>query len=120
VRASRSRVGGHQGCSLTTSWLQRSGERHPVIVGSSGWASQGAWSGGNGGDEPAAASHNLDRREAVSVGSTGAPVTNRGFTFSTRNYSRPARVGIAPIKGILGREVVSSNRRAVDRSWRVR
>lgn len=45
---------------------------------------------------------------------------NRGFTFSTRNYSRPARVGIAPIKDILGREVVSSNRRAVDRSWRVR
>jgi hypothetical protein len=54
------------------------------------------------------------------VGSTGAPVTNRGFTFSTRNYSRPARVGIAPIEDILGREVVSSNRRAVDRSWQVR
>lgn len=41
VRASRSRVGGHQGCSLTTSWLQRSSERHPVLVGSSGWTSQG-------------------------------------------------------------------------------
>lgn len=72
VRASRSGVGGHQGCSLTTSWLQRSGERHPVFVGSSGWASRGAWSGGNGGGESAAASHNLDRREAVSVGGTGA------------------------------------------------
>lgn len=81
MRASRSGVGGHQGCSLTTSWLQRSGERHPVIVGSSGWASQGARSGGNGGDQSAAASHNLDRREAVSVGSTGAPVTKPGIHF---------------------------------------
>jgi hypothetical protein len=41
VRASRSRVGGHQGCSLTTSWLQRLSERHPVLVGSSARAPQG-------------------------------------------------------------------------------
>lgn len=45
---------------------------------------------------------------------------DRGFTFSTRNYSRPARVGIAPIEDILGSEVVSSNRRAANRSWHVR
>ena len=42
VRASCSRVGGHQGCSLITSRLQRSGERYPVLVGSSVRASQGA------------------------------------------------------------------------------
>jgi hypothetical protein len=45
---------------------------------------------------------------------------DRGFTFSPRSYSRPERVGIAPIEDILGREVVSSNRRASNRSWQVR
>jgi len=50
----------------------------------------------------------------------GAPATRRGFNFSTRSDSQPERVGIDPIEDILGREVVSSNRRAVNRSWRVR
>lgn len=71
MKASRSGVGGHQGCSLTTSWLQRSGERHPVFVGSSGWASQDAWSGGNGEGEPAAASHHLDQAGGCKRGQHG-------------------------------------------------
>lgn len=54
------------------------------------------------------------------AGSTGAPATRRGFNFSTRSDSQPERVGIKPIEDILDREVVSSNRRAVNRSWRVR
>jgi len=54
------------------------------------------------------------------VGSKGAPATNRQFNFSTRSYSRPERVGINPIEGILGSEIVSLNRRAVNRSWCVR
>jgi hypothetical protein len=65
ARTSRSRVDGPQGCSLTTSWLQTFGERHPVLVGSSVGASQDVKAGGNGVDEPAVASHHLDRREAA-------------------------------------------------------
>jgi len=65
VRAPRSRVGGHQGCSLIRSRLQRFGERYPVLVGSSVGASQDVTAEENGGGESAAASHHLDRREAV-------------------------------------------------------
>lgn len=54
------------------------------------------------------------------VNGKGAPATSRGFNFSTRSDSQPERVGIKPIEDILGREVVSSNRRAVNRSWCVR
>jgi len=50
----------------------------------------------------------------------GAPATRRGLNFSTRSDSQPERVGIEPIEDILDREVVSSNRRAVNRSWRAR
>jgi hypothetical protein len=119
VRASCSRAGELQGCSLTTSRLQRSGERHPVLVGSSIRTSQGVRIEGNGGDEHATASHHRDRREAVCM-RQGCSSYESGIHFSTRSDSRPEKVGIEPIEGILGREVVSSNRRAVNRSWRVR
>jgi hypothetical protein len=120
ARTSRSRVNGPQGCSLTTSWLQRSGERHLVTVGSSAGASQDVRVGGNGGDEPAVASHHLDQAGSCAWAVRVFQLRDRGFTFSTRSYSRPERVGIPPIEDILGREVVSSNRRAANRSWQVR
>jgi len=81
VKASRSGVGGHQGCSLTTSWLQRSGERHPVFVGSSGWRRKAQGPGGTAEASLRRRPITLTRREAVSVGSTGVPVTKSGIHF---------------------------------------
>jgi hypothetical protein len=46
---------------LTISWLQRSGKRHLVLVGSSVGASQDVMVEGNGVDELATASHHPDR-----------------------------------------------------------
>jgi hypothetical protein len=82
-------------------------------------ASQDVVVRGNGGGESAAASHHLDRREAAR-GRQGCSSYEKGInTF--RLVATPSReVGIEPIEGILGREVVSPNRRAVNRSWRVR
>lgn len=119
MRAARSRVGGHQGCSLITSRLQRFGERYPVLVGSSVGASQGVRSGGNGGGESAAASHHPDRREAAR-GRQGCSSYEKGINTFRLVATPDRKVGIEPIEDILGRELVSSNRRAVNRSWRVR
>jgi hypothetical protein len=119
VRAPRSRVGGHQGCSLTTSRLQRFGERYPVLVGSSVGRRKALQSGGNGEGESAAASHHPDRREAARR-RQGCSSYEKGINTFRLVATPDRKVGIEPIEGILGREVVSSNRQAANRSWRVR
>lgn len=65
------------------------------------------------------ASHHRDGREAGACGKGARTVRSFTITFMTRRHP-DLTVGIDPIKGVLGREIVRFNRRAMDRLWLTR
>lgn len=90
------------------------GERHLV------WRGPGSLRRvGHAAHQRDSASHHRDGREAGERGKGARAVRSLTITFMTRRH--PGReAGIDPIEGVLGREVVSLNRRAMDRLWLTR
>lgn len=115
MRVSRARVGGFQGCSLTTSWLQRLA-RGILSRGVSVVRSASCRGRCTKRDQLERAPHHRDRRGAETSGK-GVPAGSRVLHRFRHSATPHRKMGIEPIEDILGCETVSSNQQAGDQPW---